>query len=76
MEKLLDTDTVVDEEELVKEEAADKLGMVVYGELEPESMKVPLPVWQSQVATVSDSQQKPIIPQASEMELYIPPGMS
>lgn len=47
-----------------EEEAAAELEMVVKGELEPESLKVPLPVWQSQELMGSDSQQNPLFPQS------------
>jgi len=73
---------VVTTEAALEEEEVDvlRLGMVVKGELEPESLKVPLPVWQLQEVIGSDSQQNPLFPQfitpASERELKIPPGIS
>ena len=66
--------------ETKEEVVVPKLEIVVKGELEPESLKVPLPVWQSQELTGSDSQQNPLFPQnttpASDTELNIPPGIS
>jgi hypothetical protein len=78
--EIVDAAAWEEEEEEEEDEMAGKLGIVVTGELEPESWKVPFPVWQSQVATVADSQQNPLFPQlitpASERELNIPPTMS